>query len=97
MNKELKLDFNKQVLKTVEFIIFENISTLSLVQSSSQENSCWGQITISLYKKFDRTISLRIWKNWKYNIRRYRDKVHDLLKERGHKTGKKSLNGLKLR
>jgi hypothetical protein len=96
----MNVNFNDQVLKTADFIISHNLSSLDLKRTSYQEQSCWGQICIALIKKFDRYLSLRLWKNWKFNIRGYRELVYKNLEKRGFKTfennGNNFLNKLKL-
>jgi hypothetical protein len=79
----MNLNFEQQVLKTAGYIIRNNLSRLDLKKTSYQEESCWGQICIELIKKFDRLISLRLWKNWKYNVRGYQDFVCRILEQRG--------------
>ena len=79
----MKINFDSQVQETLQLILKEQLTMLDLKQPSSKEYSCWGRITIGLLKKFDRVISLRIYKNWKYNVRGYRDIVNNILKKHG--------------
>jgi hypothetical protein len=79
----MKLNFKEQINKTVDFIVKNNITSLDLKQTSYREYSCWGEICKALLKQFDSLISLRLWKNWKFNVKGYRDAVYDCLKKRG--------------
>jgi hypothetical protein len=78
-----QIDFNELVKQTVVLIIKKKLNSLDLKQSSYKEFSCWGQITLSLFKKFDPLLSLQIWKNWKYNIKDYQNAVRGELNKRG--------------
>jgi hypothetical protein len=79
----VQINSNELVKHTVLLIIKNKLKFLDLKQTSCKEYSCWGQITISLFKKFDPIVSLQIWKNWKYNIKKYRKAVDVELEKRG--------------
>ena len=79
----MKLNFNDQVQQTIQYIVKERIEKLDLREAPSKEYSCWGYITRALVKKFDRVVSLKLFKNWKYNVNGYRKAVCDKLKQQG--------------
>ena len=85
MFNQKNLDSRKLVDATVDLIIQEDLSDLNLCESSAKPYYFWGKLTEVLIGNFEKTISLQIWKNWKYNIKQYRDRVIDGLNERDYK------------
>ena len=79
-----KFSFQQQVLRTVDYIIANDITILNLKQTSYKEESCWGQISILLLNKFDKIVSLQLWRNWKNNVGHYQDAVQRHLELRGY-------------
>jgi hypothetical protein len=88
MNDE---NFKRLLEITTEYMIKNNIQTLSLKESAGQPDSCWGQITKTLHKHFCRLKSLQIFTMWKRNDRCYVDKVKTILKKINEEIKKKGI------
>ncbi len=64
-------------------MIAKKIMSLNLKEPSSQEDNCWGEITKSLQKNYDRLVCLSIYEMWKNNKKQYREKVNKNLNTHG--------------
>ena len=69
------MDFQNEIKVIVKFMRDNNLSELDINESSSDKNSVWGKICVSIYGKFDKAKSLTIYSRYIRNSRNFKADV----------------------